>query len=81
MGALLVRKTYSTKCSYITEFYKPYDEIKNEKRGRKSAIANVGLQVGLKGTQISNTGARRILFNKEVKENFLISLQMEIANL
>lgn len=54
------------KCSFISEFYKLFDEVETEKRGRKAAKPNVGLQVGLKSTQISNTGARRILMHTNI---------------
>lgn len=50
-----------TNCKYVSKYYKLYEEIKTGKRGRRAAKINVGLQLGLMNTQISNTGAVQIL--------------------
>lgn len=50
-----------TKCTYVSKYYKLYEEIVTGKRGRRAAKINVGLQLGLMSTPISNTGAIRIL--------------------
>lgn len=55
-----------TKCTYLSEFVKLFDEAKTNKRGRKAAKANIGIQLGLKSTQISNSGARRILMYSNI---------------
>lgn len=48
-------------CSYISQRYKLYNEAASETRGPKYAMPNLGLQVALQETPISNTHARLIL--------------------
>lgn len=48
-------------CDFIAKEFKLYDEAKSNKRGPKYAMPNLGLQVALQETPISNTQARLIL--------------------
>jgi len=50
-----------SNCSYVSAYYKLYEELNSKGRGRKAARANVGFQIGLTTTSIGNAGARRIL--------------------
>ena len=51
------------RCQYRSKPYNMYYEVDSEpgRRGRKAATANVGLQVGLTHSSISNTAFRNIL--------------------
>jgi len=51
-----------TKCQYTSQYRNLYEEVEVKKgRGRRAAKVNVGLQLGLCSTPISNTGVSRIL--------------------
>ena len=49
------------KCVYKSEQMKLYDEVRTRKRGRRASTMNIGIQMGLKTTSISNTAMRNIL--------------------
>jgi len=49
------------QCSYRTGPHKLYHEVQRFGRGRRAASANIGIQVGLTQSPISNTGMRQIL--------------------
>jgi len=53
-------------CSYVSPYYRLYEELETGKRGRKPAKINVGLQTGLMTTPISNTGMSRILAHANI---------------
>ena len=53
-------------CGYKGQAKKLYHEAKRPGRGRKAGTANIGLQVGLTHSMISNTGARNILMAANV---------------
>ena len=66
-GVVWQERLKCTKCKYISSYRKLYEEVENPSvRGRKAAKANVGLQLGLASTPISNTGVCRILNNANV---------------
>lgn len=48
------------KCGFIGKFHKLYYEVDSDKRGRKAATINIGLQAGLMTTSISNKSFREI---------------------
>ena len=48
-------------CSYMTGFFKLYNEVQHKGPGAKRAACNVGLQVGLQDSPIGNTKARMLL--------------------
>ena len=48
-------------CDFISKKHKLYEEAQSTKRGPKHAMPNLGLQVALQETPISNTQARLIL--------------------
>lgn len=54
------------KCNYKGELTKLYEEVETGKRGRKPAAPNLGVQVGLSHTMISNTAFRNILLAANV---------------
>ena len=63
-GIVWQERLKCTKCKYISGYRKLYEEVDNASgRGRKAAKANIGLQLGLASTPISNTGACRIFNN------------------
>ncbi|KAH3857162.1 hypothetical protein DPMN_099762 [Dreissena polymorpha] len=56
-----------TKCSYMSDYHNLYEEIENKKGpSRRVAKVNIGLQLGLCNTPMSNTGVRRILNNANI---------------
>lgn len=55
-----------SKCSFVSKKTKLYTEVPKEGRGRKSAVPNVGLQVGLSQSMVSNTAARRIFMASHI---------------
>lgn len=54
------------KCSYLSKYYKLYEEAESSKRGRKAAKANIASQAGLQTTSISNTALSRVLVQTNV---------------
>lgn len=48
-------------CTYISPKFKLYNEIETEKRGRKCADINLGIQIGLTQTSIGPTALSKIL--------------------
>ena len=50
-----------TKCRYVGNHYKLYNEVERKGFGRRAAQINVGLQIGIASTSIGNTGTCRIL--------------------
>ena len=57
---------HCTLCSYQTQRMKLYDEINNTGKGRKAAKPNVGIQVGLAGSSISNSSFCDILLHGNI---------------
>jgi hypothetical protein len=55
-----------TICKYISPYHKLYEEVPSKTRGRRAAKVNLGLQLGLQTSSISNTAARRILAHSEI---------------
>ena len=49
------------KCSFVSKRHNLYTEVKSNKRGSKTAAINIGSQVGMKHTSMSNTGLRKTL--------------------
>ena len=65
-----------TKCSYVSAYHKLYEEVENKKGpGRRAAKVNIGLQLGLCTTPISNTGLQRIFNNANIIAPNLTSMQ------
>lgn len=48
-------------CTYKSSLFKLYDEAPQKGRGTRSASCNIGFQVGLQDTAISNTRARMLI--------------------
>ncbi len=61
-----IERLKCVSCSYVSIYYKLYEELETGKRGRKPAKINVGLQTGLMTTPISNTGMSRILAHANI---------------
>lgn len=55
-----------TKCTYKSKMYNMYDEIVTNKKGRKAATINQGLQVALHHTPISTTGFRKVCLGSNI---------------
>ena len=66
-----------SKCSYATGSFKLYHEIESKKRGRKSSTANVGLQIGLNDSMISNTSLRQIAMSANITPPSYASMQRQ----
>ncbi|KAH3864327.1 hypothetical protein DPMN_027344 [Dreissena polymorpha] len=49
-------RLHCTRCRYVGEHYKLYNEVPSSTRGRKAAQINVGFQIGVASTSIGNTG-------------------------
>ena len=65
------------RCTYRTGPYKLYYEVQTKARGRKSATANVGLQVGLSQNMLSNTGMRHILMSSNIRPPTYTGMQRQ----
>lgn len=48
-------------CDFKSQYHKLYEEVKSNKRGRKAAKINIGAQIGLMHTPISNKSFGEIL--------------------
>ena len=46
-------------CSFISKRHNLYTEVKSKKRGPKTAAINLGSQVDMKCTSMSNTGLHK----------------------
>ena len=46
-------------CSFVSKHQNWYTEVKSIKRGPKTAVINLGSQVGMKYTSISNMGLHK----------------------
>ncbi|XP_053400585.1 uncharacterized protein LOC128557329 [Mercenaria mercenaria] len=55
-----------SKCNYKSKFYQLFEHVDSNVRGRKSAKANLGLQLGAMTTPVGNTGLVRILANTNI---------------
>ena len=55
-----------SKCTFVSYFYKLYEEVESKCKCRRSAKVNGGLQLGLMSTTMSNTGACRLLANTNI---------------
>lgn len=62
-------------CDYVSERHKLYEEIDTGKRGRKAAVPNIGLQVGLTHTGIGNTGLRTLLQSASIPAPSFTAMQ------
>ena len=68
-------------CSFRTGSHKLYYEIPRQRRGRKSASANVGIQVGLTQSMISNSSLRHILMSTNIKPPSEQGMQRQANNI
>ena len=59
-------KVKCDRCEYVSQRYNLYDEIKTGKAGRKSATANVGLNIGLSNTQIGPSSVRKLCLSTNI---------------
>ncbi len=55
-----------TRYMYVGKHYKLFEEVPSNIRGRRSGKPNVGLQLGLMSTPISNYGACRLFVNTDI---------------
>lgn len=62
-------------CDYVSSREKLYEELDSGKRGRKAAVPNVAVQVGLTHTGIGNTGLRSLLNAAHIAAPALSTLQ------
>jgi hypothetical protein len=74
-GWAAIERLFCKECSYVSPYYKLYEEVETDKRGRKAAQINVGIQLGLLTTPLSNTGLSRMLTNTNIPPPNLTSLQ------
>lgn len=75
-GLVWSERLKCTKCSFVSDYCKLYEEVEGKsKRGRKAATVNVGLQLGLSTTPISNTGICRVLNNANIVAPSISSMQ------
>lgn len=68
-GVCWSERLICSDCQFESPFYKLYEEVNPDspnKRGRKAASANVGLQLGLMSTPISNTSMRKVLLHSKM---------------
>ena len=68
-----------TNCNYLTSAHKLYKEIPRKGPGRRTAVPNMALQLGLYQSNIAQSAATRILTSLSVPTASMSSLQ-EIAN-
>lgn len=54
------------KCTFKTKLYKLYDEIPSSGRGRRAAVPNRSLQVGLSHSSMTISGLRTVLLSMNV---------------
>lgn len=64
-----------TNCLYSSQLYKLYTEIMRDGPGAKAAACNVGLQVGLQDSPISNTKARMLIASTNTPPPALSAMQ------
>ena len=62
-------------CTYISNRKKLYREVEENKRGRKAAAINRGLQVGLSKNRVANYGAREIITSVNVRPPYRSGMQ------
>jgi hypothetical protein len=66
-GAALKESVKCLKCSFISDIYKLYDEVHEERRGAKTAAINLGLGVGLMESTIGPHKGRVILASSNIR--------------
>ena len=59
-------KIVCDQCPYTSQRYNLYDEIETGKPGRKSATANVGLNIGLSQTPIGPSNVRKLCLSTNI---------------
>ena len=59
-------KVICDRCQYVSQRYNLYDEIETGKPGRKSATANVGLNIGLSQTPIGPSNVRKLCLSTNI---------------
>ena len=59
-------KIVCDQCPYTSQRYNLYDEIETGKPGRKSATANVGLNIGLSQTPIGPSNVRKLCLSSNI---------------
>ena len=59
-------KVVCDQCPYTSQRYNIYDEIETGKPGRKSATANVGLNIGLSQTPIGPSAVRKLCLSSNI---------------
>ena len=59
-------KVICDRCQYVSQRYNLYDEIETGKPGRKSATANVGLNIGLSQTPIGPSNVRKLCLRTNI---------------
>lgn len=75
MGLCWKEKMICSKCTFISECKKLYYEVAKDGRGVKPAIPNIGIQVGLSQSMISNTACRRILMSAHIPAPCMSAMQ------
>ena len=59
-------KEICDRCQYVSQRYNLYDEIETGKPGRKSATANVGLNIGMSQTPIGPSNVRKLCLTTNI---------------
>ncbi len=68
-GIVWQERARCDKCTYVSRKFKLYEEVETDTtcRGRKTAKANRGLQIGLMQTPIGSCTLRKILLSTNIK--------------
>ena len=70
-----------TKCTYVSRYYKLYEEIEREGKGRRAAAINFGLQCGLMSYSLSNNGMHFILLSAKIIPRALLICKSKATKL
>ena len=54
------------KCTYMSTMYKLYEEVPSTGRGRRAAVPNVGVHIGLSHASLSMAGLRTVMMAMDV---------------
>ena len=74
-GIAVTAKLKCSRCGFQSTAQKFFKEIEDTRRGRKTAVPNMALQVGLYQASISNTAATRILTAMSIPTGAMSGLQ------
>ena len=66
-----------SKCAYVSNYYKLYEEMESNSRGRRAAAINFGLQCGLMSYSLSNNGMQFILLSAKIIPPSITAMQKQ----